>query len=76
MSIVALGMVMGLCLLVYTIAQRFLRKQLEKLRTFLPNQLGKPTKRLTASDNKSFILLRFNPLIKPRHFFFLLKITN
>jgi len=45
--IVALGMVMCLCLLVYTIAQRFLRQQLEKLRTFLPNQLGKPTKRPT-----------------------------
>jgi transposase len=45
--IVALGMVMCLCLLVYTLAQRFLRKQLEKLRTFLPNQLGKPTKRPT-----------------------------
>lgn len=45
--IVALGMVMCLCLLVYTIAQRFLRKQLEKLRAFLPNQLGKPTKRPT-----------------------------
>ena len=45
--IVALGMVMCLCLLVYTIAQRFLRKQLEKLGTFLPNQLGKPTKRPT-----------------------------
>ena len=45
--IVALGMIMCLCLLVYTIAQRFLRKQLEKLRTFLPNQLGKPKKRPT-----------------------------
>lgn len=45
--IVALGMVMCLCLLVYTIAQRFLRQQLEKLRTSLPNQLGKPTKRPT-----------------------------
>ena len=45
--IVALGMVMCLCLLVYTIAQRFLRKQLEKLGTFLPNQLGNPTKRPT-----------------------------
>lgn len=45
--IVALGMVMCLCLLVYTIAQRFLRQQLEKLRTTLPNQLGKPTKRPT-----------------------------
>ena len=45
--IVALGMVMCLCLLVYTIAQRFLRQQLEKLRASLPNQLGKPTKRPT-----------------------------
>jgi transposase len=45
--IVALGMVMCLCLLVYTIAQRFLRRQLEKLRASLPNQLGKPTKRPT-----------------------------
>lgn len=45
--IVALGMIMCLCLLVYTIAQRFLRKQLEKSRAFLPNQLGKPTKRPT-----------------------------
>jgi transposase len=45
--IMALGMVMCLCLLVYTIAQRFLRRQLEKLQTFLPNQLGKPTKRPT-----------------------------
>lgn len=45
--IVALGMVMCLCLLVYTIAQRFLRHQLEKQQTALPNQLGKPTKRPT-----------------------------
>jgi transposase len=45
--IVALGMVMCLCLLVYTIAQRFLRQRLEKLKASLPNQLGKPTKRPT-----------------------------
>jgi transposase len=45
--IVALGMVMCLCLLVYTIAQRFLSQQLDKLRATLPNQLGKPTKRPT-----------------------------
>lgn len=45
--IVALGMVMCLCLLVYTIAQRFLRQQLVKLQKSLPNQLGKPTKRPT-----------------------------
>ena len=45
--IVALGMIMCLCLLVYTIAQRFLRNQLEKSKSTLPNQLGKPTKRPT-----------------------------
>jgi len=42
--IVALGMVMCLCLLVYTIAQRYLRKRLEMARDTIPNQLGKPTR--------------------------------
>ena len=41
--IVALAVVMCLCLLVYTIAQRYLRQRLEKARTSIPNQLGKPT---------------------------------
>ncbi len=45
--IVGLGMVMCLCLLVYMIAQRFLRQQLEKFQTSIPNQLGKPTKKPT-----------------------------
>lgn len=42
--IVALGMVMCLCLLVYMIAQRYLRKRLEAVRGTIPNQLGKPTR--------------------------------
>ena len=41
--IVALAMVMCLCLLVYTIAQRYLRQRLEQAKTSIPNQLGKPT---------------------------------
>nr|WP_166156813.1 IS1634 family transposase [Neochlamydia sp. AcF84]NGY95419.1 hypothetical protein [Neochlamydia sp. AcF84] len=42
--IIALAMIMCLCLLVYTLTQRHLRQQLEKLSTSIPNQLGKPTK--------------------------------
>lgn len=42
--IVALGMVMCLCLLVYTLAQRYLRQKLVELSMSVPNQLGKPTK--------------------------------
>jgi len=45
--IVALGMVMCLCLLVYMIAQRYLRKRLEAARETIPNQLGKPTRNPT-----------------------------
>lgn len=45
--IVALGMVMCLCLLVYMIAQRYLRKRLEATRDTIPNQLGKPTRNPT-----------------------------
>jgi transposase len=41
--IVALAMVMCLCLLVYTIAQRYLRQRLKQAKTSVPNQLGKPT---------------------------------
>ena len=42
--IIALAMVMCLCLLVYTIAQRYIRKRLEAAQDFIPNQLGKPTR--------------------------------
>ena len=45
--IAALGMVMCLCLLVYTLAQRYLRQKLVELSTSVPDQLGKPTKRPT-----------------------------
>lgn len=41
--IVALGMIMCLCLLVYTLTQRYLRQKLKELKTSVPNQLGKPT---------------------------------
>lgn len=42
--IVALAMVMCLCLLVYMIAQRYLRHRLERARATVPNQLGKATR--------------------------------
>lgn len=42
--IIALAMVMCLCLLVYTIAQRYLRQRLEQARACVPNQLGKATR--------------------------------
>ena len=45
--VVALAMVMCICLLVYTIAQRYLRAKLLKSRETIPNQLGKPTTRPT-----------------------------
>ena len=45
--IAALGMVMCLCLLVHTLAQRYLRQKLMEFSTSVPNQLGKPTKRPT-----------------------------
>jgi len=42
--IVALGMIMCLCLLVYSLAQRYLRQKLEEFNSSVPNQLGKPTR--------------------------------
>jgi transposase len=45
--IVALAMVMCLCLLVYMIAQRYLRNRLEQAKASVPNQLGKATSRPT-----------------------------
>lgn len=41
--IVALGMVMCLCLLVYTLSQRLLRLRIAQTATTLPNQKGQPT---------------------------------
>ena len=45
--ITALGMVMCLCLLVYTLAQRYVRQRLMELSSSIPNQLGKSTQRPT-----------------------------
>ncbi|NET52167.1 MAG: IS1634 family transposase, partial [Merismopedia sp. SIO2A8] len=45
--IMALGLVMGLCLLVYTLGERQLRQVLVQTQQTLPNQLGKPTQRPT-----------------------------
>ncbi len=41
--VAALAMVMGLCLLVYTLGQRELRQALAQEQETIPNQLGKPT---------------------------------
>ena len=41
--IAVLGMIMALCLLVYNLAQRQLRKVLSEQGATIPNQLGKPT---------------------------------
>ncbi len=43
----ALALVMGLCLLVYTLGQRLLRHNLQRTNSILKNQLGKPTHRPT-----------------------------
>jgi len=40
----ALALVMGLCLLVYTLGQRYLRSQLKQSNSTLKNQLGQPTR--------------------------------
>ncbi len=45
--IMALIMVMGLALLIYALAEYKLRRALEERDETLPNQVGKPTKRLT-----------------------------
>ncbi|MBD2248838.1 IS1634 family transposase [Nostoc sp. FACHB-888] len=41
--VAALAMVMGLCLLVYSLGQRALRQALEQAKKTIDNQLGKPT---------------------------------
>lgn len=43
----SLALIMGLCLLVYTLAQRDLRSRLKRSEAFLKNQLGQPTNRPT-----------------------------
>jgi transposase len=60
--IMALAMVMALCLLVYTLAQRQLRQALTQAETGIPNQLGKltdkPTMRWVFQCFQSIHLLR------------------
>jgi transposase len=41
--VAALAMIMGLCLLVYSLGQRALRQALERAKKTIDNQLGKPT---------------------------------
>ena len=43
----SLGMIMGLCLLVYTLAQRQIRAALKASQSKIKNQLGEPTDRPT-----------------------------
>ena len=43
----ALGLIMGLCLLVYNLGQRQLRQTLQRRQRTVPNQLGRPTDRPT-----------------------------
>ena len=43
----SLGLIMGLCLLVYTLGQRELRKTLKRLKTGVKNQLGRLTNKPT-----------------------------
>jgi transposase len=43
----SLGMIMGLCLLVYTLGQRRIRTPLRESKSTVKNQLGKPTDRPT-----------------------------
>ncbi len=45
--VAALAMIMGLCLLVYTIGQRQLRSSLAEVNETIPNQQGNPTERPT-----------------------------
>lgn len=45
--IVALAMIMCLCLLIYSLAERKLRKAIKKYDTSVPSQTGKPTKKPT-----------------------------
>jgi transposase len=42
-----LGLIMGLCLLVYSLGQRLLRGSLQRCQATVPNQLGCPTDRPT-----------------------------
>lgn len=63
----SLGMIMGLCLLVYTLAQRQIRAALQKSQSTINNQLGKatgrPTLRWIFQCFQSIHLVSFNQKI-------------
>ncbi len=60
----AMAMIMGLCLLVYTLAQREIRKALSASQSTIKNQLGKainnPTMRLIFQGFQSIHLVTYN----------------
>jgi transposase len=60
----SMAMIMGLCLLVYTLAQREIRKALSASQSTIKNQLGKainnPTMRLIFQRFQSIHLVKFN----------------
>ncbi len=68
--IVSLGMIMVLCLLVFSVAQLKLRKALEEKKESIPNQLGKPTMKPTMRrvfqmfDGISLLIVLENELEK------------
>jgi transposase len=56
--VAALAMVMGLCLLVYTLAQRALRQALARAQQTIDNQVGKPT----ATPTMRWVFQRFQSI--------------
>ena len=60
----SMAMIMGLCLLVYTLAQRQIRKALSASKSTIKNQLGKainnPTMRLIFQRFQSIHLVTYN----------------
>ena len=60
----SMAMIMGLCLLVYTLAQRQIRKALSASKSTIKNQLGKainnPTMRLIFQRFQSIHLVKYN----------------
>lgn len=63
----AMAMIMGLCLLVYTLAQRQIRAALSSSKSTIKNQLGKsinnPTMRWVFQCFQSIHLIKFNDVI-------------
>ena len=70
--IMAMIMVMGLALLVYSLAERHLRRQLKLLDETLPHQTGKPTQAITMRrvaqifEGVDFLVIRSNGLMIKR----------